>query len=88
MVKEAASGFFVRIPIDIEVADNETIFKTYDSKLMESLEIGIKKIPVKMSFKAKVGEPLMLLIDDGRIKSRSMQESSIRQRQNQFPKVR
>ena len=66
MVKEAASGFFVKIPIDIEVADGEEIFKTFDSKLMESLEIGyIKKIPVKMSFKAKVGEPLLLLIDDG-----------------------
>jgi putative protease len=66
MVQKADSGSFVRIPIDIEVADNEAIFKTYDSKLMESLEIGnIKKIPVKMSFKAKVGEPLLLLIDDG-----------------------
>jgi len=66
MVKEAASGFFVKIPIDIEVADNEAIFKTYDSKLMESLEIGnIRKIPLRMSFKAKVGEPLGLLIDDG-----------------------
>jgi putative protease len=66
MVKEAATGFFIKIPIDIEVADNEAIFKTYDSKLMESLEIGnIRKIPIKMSFKAKVGEPLLLLIDDG-----------------------
>jgi putative protease len=66
IVKEAAAGFFVKIPIDIEIADNETIFKTYDSKLMESLEIGnLRKIPVKMSFKAKVGEPLMLLIDEG-----------------------
>ena len=66
MIKEAASGHFVKIPIDIEIADNEVIFKTYDSKLMESLEIGnIKKIPVKMSIKAKVGEPLWLLIEDG-----------------------
>jgi putative protease len=66
MIKEAASGFFIKIPIDIEVADNELIFKTYDSKLMESLEIGnFKKIPLRMSFKAKVGEPLCLLIDDG-----------------------
>jgi len=66
IVKEAAAGFFVKIPIDIEVVDNEAIFKTFDSKLMESLEIGNnKKIPVKMSFKAKVGDPLWLLIDDG-----------------------
>jgi putative protease len=66
IVKEASSGSFVKIPIDIEVADHEAIFKTYDSKLMESLEIGnIRKIPIKMSFKAKVGEPLCLLIDDG-----------------------
>jgi len=66
VVQKADAGSFVRIPIDIEVADNETIFKTYDSRLMESLEIGnVKKIPVIMSFKAKVGEPLLLLIDDG-----------------------
>jgi len=66
MVQKTDSGSFVRIPIDIEVADNEAIFKTYDSKLMESLEIGnIKKIPVRMFFKAKVGEALLLLIDDG-----------------------
>jgi putative protease len=66
IVKEATSGSFVKIPIDIEVADHEAIFKTYDSKLMESLEIGnIRKIPLKMSFKAKVGESLGLLIEDG-----------------------
>lgn len=66
IVKEAGSGSVVKIPIDIEVADHEAIFKTYDSRLMESLEIGnINRIHVKMSFKAKVGEPLWLLIDDG-----------------------
>ena len=66
MVQKADAGSFVRIPIDIEVADNETIFKTFDSRLMETLEIGtIKKIPIRMSVKAKVGEPLFLLIDDG-----------------------
>ncbi|MFA4957093.1 MAG: DUF3656 domain-containing protein [Candidatus Methanoperedens sp.] len=66
MVQKADVGSFVRIPIDIAVADNETIFKTFDSRLMETLEIGnIRKIPLKMSFKAKVGEPLMLSIDDG-----------------------
>jgi len=33
---------------------------------MESLEIGnVRKIPVRLSFKAKVGEPLCLLIEDG-----------------------
>ena len=33
---------------------------------MASLEIGnTRKIPVKMSFKARIGEPLGLLIDDG-----------------------
>jgi len=66
MLQKADAGSFVRIHVDIEVADNETIFKTYDSKLMESLEIGnIRKIPLKMSFKAKAGEPLLLSIDDG-----------------------
>jgi putative protease len=66
IVQKADAGSFVRIHMDIQVADNEAIFKTYDSKLMESLETGnIKKIPVTMYFKAKVGEPLMLLIDEG-----------------------
>ena len=33
---------------------------------MASLEIGNdRKIPIKMSFKARIGEPLGLLIDDG-----------------------
>lgn len=66
MVKEAASGSFAKIPIDIEVAENEAVFKTYDIKLMETLEMGnMKKIPITMSFKANVGEPIGLLIDDG-----------------------
>ncbi|MCX9083387.1 MAG: DUF3656 domain-containing protein [Candidatus Methanoperedens sp.] len=66
MVQKADAGSFVRIPIDIPVADNEVIFKTFDSKLIASLEIGnIKKIHVKMHFKAKVGEVLCLQVDDG-----------------------
>jgi putative protease len=63
---EAKSGSVVKIPLDIEVAEDEVVFKTFDSKLMASLEIGnTRKIPVKMSFKARIGEPLGLLIDDG-----------------------
>jgi len=66
MVQKADAGSFVRIPIEIEVADSEAIFKTFDSRLMESLEIGnIKKIPIRMFFKGKVGEPLLLLVEDG-----------------------
>ncbi|HEX7627651.1 MAG TPA: DUF3656 domain-containing protein [Candidatus Methanoperedens sp.] len=63
---EAAPGSTVKIPLDIEVPEDEVVFKTFDSKLMASLEIGnSRKIPVKMSFKARIGEPLGLLIDDG-----------------------
>ena len=66
---EAKSGSVVKIPLDIEVAEDEVVFKTFDSKLMASLEIGnTRKIPVKMSFKARIGEPLGLLIDDGQNK--------------------
>ena len=63
---EAVPGSTVKIPLDIEVSEDEIVFKTYDSKLMASLEIGnARKIPIKMSFKARIGEPLGLLIDDG-----------------------
>ena len=40
IVTEARSGSVVKIPLDIEVAEDEVVFKTFDSKLMESLEIG------------------------------------------------
>lgn len=63
---EAVPGSTVKIPLDIEVSEDEVVFKTYDSKLMASLEIGTaRKIPIKMSFKARIGELLGLLIDDG-----------------------
>ncbi|MFZ3168075.1 MAG: DUF3656 domain-containing protein [Candidatus Methanoperedens sp.] len=63
---EAVPGSTVKIPLDIEVSEDEVVFKTYDSKLMASLEIGnARKIPIKMSFKARISEPLGLLIDDG-----------------------
>jgi len=66
MAREASSGSLIRIPLDIEVLEDEFVFKTFDSKLMASLETGqINKIPIKMSFKARIGEPLGLLIDDG-----------------------
>ena len=66
MAKEVASGSLIRIPLDIEVCEDEVVFKTFDSKLMASLETGhIDKIPIKMSIKARIGEPLGLLIDDG-----------------------
>lgn len=66
MVKEAAPGSLIMIPLDIEVLEDEFVFKTFDIKLMASLETGqMNKIPIKMSFKARIGEPLGLLIDDG-----------------------
>lgn len=66
MALEAASGSCVMIPLDIEVAGDEAVFKTFDSKLMASLEIRkMRKIPIIMYFRAKVGEPLHLRIEDG-----------------------
>ncbi|NJD51730.1 MAG: U32 family peptidase [Candidatus Methanoperedens sp.] len=62
---EAATGSTVKIPLDIEVTENEVVYKTFDSKLMASLERNARKIPIKMSFKAKIGELPGLLIDDG-----------------------
>ena len=65
-VTEASAGSVVQIPLDVEVVKGDAVFKTFDSRLMESLVTrNIKKIPIKMSFKAKVGEEPGLLVDDG-----------------------
>ncbi len=65
IVNEADSGSNVKIPIDIDVTGNEDVFKTFDSRLMSSLELGTaKKIPIIMSLRAKIHEPLELSISD------------------------
>jgi len=64
-VSAAGSGL-VKIPFDTEVDKGSAVFKTYDSRLMASLETkSIRKIPVKMSVKARAGEPIELCINDG-----------------------
>lgn len=66
MEAEASAGSSVTIPFDIKAAQGETVFKTYDSRLMASLKTrNIKKIPIKMTFYAKIGENLCLLVGDG-----------------------
>jgi putative protease len=53
------------VPLNVEVARDEPVFKTYDSELMASLELPDPvKIPVKMHLKAIIGEPLELLVSD------------------------
>ncbi|MDO9097278.1 MAG: U32 family peptidase, partial [Candidatus Methanoperedens sp.] len=65
-VSAAGSGSIVEIPFDIEVDKGSAVFKTYDSRLMDSLETkSIRKIPVKMFVKARIGEPVELCINDG-----------------------
>ncbi|MBA1340667.1 MAG: hypothetical protein C5S40_00840 [ANME-2 cluster archaeon] len=56
----------VKIPMEKTVYRNETVFKTYDFRLMESLGIKdvMKRIPIKMSFTAKQGERVALCITD------------------------
>jgi putative protease len=62
----AASSGLVKIPFDIEVDKGSTVFKTYDSRLMSSLETkSIRKIPIKISIKSRIGEPVELCINDG-----------------------
>ncbi len=64
-VSEAGSGL-VKIPGDIEVSKGSAIFKTYDSRLMAFLEAkSIRKIPVKISIKARIDELVELRIKDG-----------------------
>lgn len=66
MVNTADQGSTVNVPLEDEVETGEPVFKTYDSLLMTSLEVkNIGKIPVKMSFKAHVDEPVELFISDG-----------------------
>jgi len=57
----------VKIPMEKTVYRNETVFKTYDFRLMESLGIKdvMKRIPLNMLFTAKHGEPVALCITDG-----------------------
>ncbi|VVB85164.1 Peptidase family U32 [uncultured archaeon] len=65
-INEAGPGL-VKIPFDIEVNEGSVVFKTYDSRLMASLESkDIRKIPVKLSVKARIGEPVELCINDGK----------------------
>jgi len=66
MVKTAGQGSTVKVPLEDEVETGEPVFKTYDSLLMASLEVkSIRKMPVKMTFKAHVDEPIELWISDG-----------------------
>ena len=57
----------VKIPMEKIVYSNETVFKTYDFKLMESFRIkdAKRKIPLNMSFTAKRGKRVALCITDG-----------------------
>ncbi len=63
-VSAAGSGL-VKIPFDVEIDKGSAVFKTYDSRLMDYLEAkSIRKIPVKMYVKARIGEPVELCIND------------------------
>jgi putative protease len=65
-VSAAGSGL-VKIPFDVEIDKGSAVFKTYDSRLMASLEAkSVRKIPVKMSVKARISEPVELCINDGK----------------------
>lgn len=65
-VSDANAGSTVRILLEYEVKKGDAIFKTHDSRLMASLEVkNTRKIPIKMLFKARVGESVELLINDG-----------------------
>ncbi|MDP3103515.1 MAG: U32 family peptidase, partial [Candidatus Methanoperedens sp.] len=65
MVNIADWGSTVQVPLEDEVETGEPVFKTYDSLLMATLEVkNIRKIPVKMSFRAHAGESVELCITD------------------------
>jgi putative protease len=65
-VRAAYPGSTVRVPMEYEVESGDEVFKTYDSQLMASLEVkNTRKIPVRMSFRAHIDEPVELWISDG-----------------------
>ncbi|MDD5615103.1 MAG: DUF3656 domain-containing protein [Candidatus Methanoperedens sp.] len=65
-VRSAYPGSTVMVPMDYEIESDDVVFKTYDSQLMTSLEVkNIRKIPVRMSFRAHIDEPVELWISDG-----------------------
>ena len=65
-VDRSDPGSTVKVFLEAEVKKGETVFKTYDSRLMASLEpANTRKIPVKMWFKARMDEPVELGISDG-----------------------
>ncbi len=65
-VGAAGPGSTVKVPMDYEAATGDEVFKTFDSRLMASLEVkNIRKLPVAMSFKAHIDEPVELRISDG-----------------------
>ncbi|VVB92100.1 Peptidase family U32 [uncultured archaeon] len=56
----------VMVPLEMEVARGDIVFKTSDYQLMASLETkNGRKIPIKMSIKARAGETVELFISDG-----------------------
>lgn len=65
-VRAASPGSTVRVPMEYEVESGDEVFKTYDSQLMASLEVkNIRKIKVRMLFRAHIDEPVELFISDG-----------------------
>jgi putative protease len=65
-VRAGYPGSTVRVPMEYEVESGDEVFKTYDSQLMASLEVkNTRRIPVRMSFRAHIDEPVELWISDG-----------------------
>ncbi len=65
-VGAAGPGSTIKVPMDYEAATGDEVWKTFDSRLMASLEKkNIRKIPLVMSFKAHIDEPVELSINDG-----------------------
>ncbi|MBE0525039.1 MAG: U32 family peptidase [Methanosarcinales archaeon] len=66
-VETTPSCATVKIPMEKVIYRNETVFKTYDSKLMDSFGLKdiMKKIPITISFTAKPGKPIIFCITDG-----------------------
>ncbi len=66
MVNTASYGSTVKTIFDCDVARGDTVFKTYDSWLMATLETGnLRKIPINIAIAARIREPLELRVNDG-----------------------
>ena len=66
LINSAPKGTICFVDNKVELDINDTVCKTQDYKLMNSLkQLPIRRIPVTIQVKAKIGVPLEIIMSDG-----------------------